>query len=84
MVGGGSLKGSDDTTTGVAEPTDDDQESARLLASSLCIFALSLGGAGVNVAAVCILARKRLSTVFHNLLKVLACYDLVSNTILPR
>ncbi len=44
---------------------------------SLAILLLALGGAIINLASICILTGKRLNTVFHNLLKILALYDLV-------
>ena len=44
---------------------------------SYTILLLALGGAVVNVASVVILTRKKLNSMFHNLLKILAAYDLV-------
>ena len=46
-------------------------------AVSYTILLLALGGAVVNVASVVILTRKKLNSMFHNLLKILAAYDLV-------
>ena len=44
---------------------------------SVAILLLASCGVLVNITSVCILTGKRLNSIFHNLLKVLACYDLV-------
>ena len=44
---------------------------------SVLIMALAGFGTLVNLSSVCILARKKMFSMFHNLLKMLALYDLV-------
>ena len=44
---------------------------------SLAILLLAVAGAVINATSVCILTCKRLNSIFHDLLKILALYDLV-------
>ncbi len=75
----------DGVNSTIVAADEDDGSSGSGISSSetatqvraYCIIVLAVFGFGVNVACIGILVRRRRNSIFHDLLKVLAAYDLV-------